>query len=964
MVPNQQAAFDSPVVSYSNELGKTVVYQGNEAGYFSAFDAASGEILWSDNLGSNIRDTALVDGNSVWVSPTYAPHMNKIDGSTGAILCSSPLLASINYSTPTIGKGPGGATEIFVGANGISATVSGPVYAINANTCAIDWKFTNYDSPAGQWAPISYATDANGRGLVLFGTDNPDSSVYAVDAVTGTKVWSFKPQPAKVGGTEDDVGVAPSVSAPGVNGFSGGVAYVPSQGGHIDALNLTTGQQIWDFDFGTAYHMNVPYSRATASVLGNKVFFGNTDGVLCLNATTGAVVWHWEDAPTPQLATEVIGNSTVVGPPGKEVVAVTDLSGNFEVLSAATGALLYQHQTGGYSLTSVAESEGNFYVTSSGGFLYDFAVGGSNAGTPTTTVTAPADGTMVPNPGGHLAITGTAAGGPIASVDVAIQSEGPTGPWWNAAKRAWESGFADNTATLVSPGAASTKWSLNLPVPVAGGSYSVKAVAQGTNGLADLSAYSSEPSPGRSSFSVSHLQSAPHLATDQGIYVAPSNSITVVGSGFAPGEDVAISLVGTTLLVVHADSTGSFPSTPVTVPSNAAFGQTSLLATGATSGLTSATEIYVSNQWSSFGNGSLHQEYEPFDQAFVNHVAGSNQSFLTPAWTYPSGSGSPSGNPSGDGAAIRTSPAILKGVAYFGDDAGLVSAIDIHTSKPIWMYSAGSAVDSSPAAGFGIVTFGTTSGSVVALSQITGTVLWSTPTSSPVESPPSLVGGLVYVGSNDGTLYALRQATGRVVWKVTLGGAIKGSPTVDPATHEVVVGDASGAIRALNSATGAQLWSVNSGGPVTATAMIYNGQVFVGSGSGNVYALNETTGATVWSFVAGSAVTANGSFWNQGDYVIGTAHGDIFYLRITNGTVDRQFHLVSPIIGVSASVGWVVLTLADGQVVAYKFPNQTSWRYTSPMPLASSVAIVNGVVYVTSEDSTITAFIVPGKQIP
>ena len=56
--------------------------------------------------------------------------------------------------------------------------------------------------------------------------------------------------------------------------------------------------------------------------------------------------------------------------------------------------------------------------------------------------------------------------------------------------------------------------------------------------------------------------------------------------------------------------------------------------------------------------------------------------------------------------------------------------------------------------------------------------------------------------------------------------------------------------------------------------------------------------------------------------------------------------------------------LAHGRVVGYKFPNQTSWRYTSPGKLASSVAIVNGVVYLTSETGMLTAFLVPGSQVP
>ena len=131
-----------------------------------------------------------------------------------------------------------------------------------------------------------------------------------------------------------------------------------------------------------------------------------------------------------------------------------------------------------------------------------------------------------------------------------------------------------------------------------------------------------------------------------------------------------------------------------------------------------------------------------------------------------------------------------------------------------------------------------------------------------------------------------------------------------------------------------------------------------------MYALNESTGSAAWTFNAGSPVSASGSYWNQGDYVFGDQAGDLYYLSLKTGSVQRHFTVGDAIVGESASVGWVVVNLAHGRVVGYKFPNQTSWRYTSPGKLASSVAIVNGVVYLTSETGMLTAFLVPGSQVP
>jgi outer membrane protein assembly factor BamB len=947
MVPDQTGDESSPVVAYDKQLGKTVVYQGNEAGSFTAFDAATGAILWSQNLGSAVTSTPLVANGDVWVARSFSPVLYKLDGATGAVVCHSAPLQSINYATPTIGTPPGRPQTVFIGENGIEP--DGPVYGIEASNCSTEWTFLNFNSGAGSWDPYSYAVDAHGNGLLLFGSDNPDATVYALNAATGTKVWSYQTQNT----VEGDVGTGASVTPPGVNGFADGAVYLSNNGGYTYALDLTTGQPYWRFDYKSFLGPGTGPDRGTAAVLGDHVIVPGPDGVICLDAVTGSVVWSWRDASTQGDDAATDSAAAVVGPPGQQVVAVTDLSGNLDVLSAATGSLLYQHQTGGYAVTSVAESDGNFYVSSGSGFLYDFAVGGSNAPAPSTTVTSPATGSTLTNPAGDLAVTGTATGAAIGGVSVAVQSGGPAGPWWDASTGRWNPGFVSDPAALTDPGASSTGWSLEVPVPPGGGSYSVQASATDADGQADLSAYASSPTPSRSSFVVRYLTSAPHLGLSGSPWVAPGGTIGVVGSGFGSSETVDVALAGSTLLQVTTGVGGSF-SGSVPIPATAPFGASALVATGESSARSSSVSIDVSNQWPSSGYGSLHQGYEPDDLTWDQHIVGNHSSFITQAWSYPTG------------AAVNGAPVVVDDVAYFGDGGGTVTALDVRNSQPVWTFSAGSPVVSSVAVASGLVIVGTRAGGVDALSRATGALVWHTPTSSGVESAPSVSMKAVFVGSDDGTLYSLDQTTGHVLWTRHLGGAVTGSPTVDPVTHQVVVGDGSGAITALSSRTGAPQWSVPTGGPVTATPTIVGGRVFVGSQSGTVYALDEVTGATAWTFTAGAGVSAGGAYWPSGShtsYVVGDDKGDAYFLLTSTGADFRQLSGTGAVTGVTTANTWVVVTTSAGEAFADKFPGELTWVYQGTGSLAP-VTLVDGVAYAAGADGTVRSFTVPGTQIP
>lgn len=590
------ASLTSSVVGWNAVLNRTVAYVGDEAGYFSAFDEATGATLWSIALGNPVRATPVLDGNYIWVANTYAPDLFKIDASTGQILCSTPIYA-VAEAAPIVVTPPGGSPTVFMGSNDLG-TESGPLYSINESTCAVNWAFTGYAETSGLWDFISYAVDATGEPLVLFGTADPDAGVYAIDANTGAEVWRFQTYNPDQGPA--DIGAGVTVSGPGVNGFADGMAYVPSKDGNLYALDLTTGQQVWVYNYAGGLFPPVGNgSRATAALTGNQLIMGTSTGVDDVNAVTGTLVWQ---QPLPN-NNEALGAPLIAGPAGHQVVVYTDVVGYISVLSLATGQPLYTYQTRNYVASSPAEVDGNLLVTSADGFLYDFALGGGNATPPTTAVTVPANGSTVRNPDGTLWIHGTATDPTgVAGVEVDVQIDGSTGQWWDAATGTWAGGAVANLAKVLHPGATSTAWSLPVPMPARGTTVLVKAAAVGASGVADTSSNGSAASPSRSAFTVAFSTTSPTLQLDA-TRVPEGSTITLTGGGFAPNESVQLTLPTvpvSTITTTTATGTGTF-STTGTLPLKLPFGPISVLATGLTSGSTSSATVTIANDSPSGG---------------------------------------------------------------------------------------------------------------------------------------------------------------------------------------------------------------------------------------------------------------------------------------------------------------------------------------------------------------------------
>jgi eukaryotic-like serine/threonine-protein kinase len=134
-----------------------------------------------------------------------------------------------------------------------------------------------------------WSSPAVAGGVVYIGSD--DNSVYALNALTGTKIWSH--------GTSGDVRSSPTVWR--------GMVFVGSDDNKILALNTLTGDKVWN------YKISGDVGRASPLVSGTTVYIGAQDGNLyALNALTGNLRWQlntWAVWGAPAIA----GNTLYVG---------------------------------------------------------------------------------------------------------------------------------------------------------------------------------------------------------------------------------------------------------------------------------------------------------------------------------------------------------------------------------------------------------------------------------------------------------------------------------------------------------------------------------------------------------------------------------------------------------------------------------------------------------------------------
>ena len=189
----------------------------------------------------------------------------------------------------------------------------------NAGSLKLKWSY-------GNW---SYGSPAVVNGVVYFGST--DGNVYALNASTGVKLWSYN--------AYWNVASSPAVA--------NGVVYVGCAL-NLCALDASTGALLWSY--------NIDFVPASPAVANGVVYIGsgNDGNVYALNASTGALLWSF--------ATGYLITSAPAVANG--VVYISSNLNDIYALNATTGALLWSYptQAGPDYVSSPAVANGVVYV--------------------------------------------------------------------------------------------------------------------------------------------------------------------------------------------------------------------------------------------------------------------------------------------------------------------------------------------------------------------------------------------------------------------------------------------------------------------------------------------------------------------------------------------------------------------------------------------------------------------------
>jgi len=335
--------------------------------------------------------------------------------------------------------------------------------------------------------------------------------------------------------------------------------------------------------------------------------------------------------------------------------------------------------------------------------------------------------------------------------------------------------------------------------------------------------------------------------------------------------------------------------------------------------------------WTQFLRNNM-QRYNPYE-----HVLNvKNVSRLKVKWTYATN------------ARVAGSPAVVDGVVYVGGASGadgMLYAIDARTGGTKWTFPGGFG---SPAVLDGVVYTGA-SEAFYALDARTGAEVWEFPGAT--GSVPTVADGGVYFCSESNILYALDAVAGTELWEQVAPGGCAAAAVA----HGLVYtsSDDDGTVYAWDARTGALVWSYETKAVAgDAAPVVANGIVYAPTNGAGVYAFDARTGAFLWSGPGGTSKTTPAV---AGGLLFGS-DGLAYALNASTGKTVWEG---KPAAESSPALANGVLYFGCGIYRICAVDAKTGkelWTYKTHNSVYSSPSVVDGVVYVGSEDRNVYAF--------
>lgn len=284
-----------------------------------------------------------------------------------------------------------------------------------------------------------------------------------------------------------------------------------------------------------------------------------------------------------------------------------------------------------------------------------------------------------------------------------------------------------------------------------------------------------------------------------------------------------------------------------------------------------------------------------------------------------------------DDAALQ--PAASESVAYVSNRAGVVSAIDLETGRPVWKRDLKRRITAGVAVTGGAVVLAAERGLVIALDQ-DGRDLWVFQASTEVLTPPTANQGTVIVRAADGRITALDAANGRRRWSFQRQLpplTLRAPEPVTIAQSTAYASYAGGKLLAMNLTNGNLRWEAT---------------VALPKGATEIERISDVSGAPVVSLRQVCAATFQGRI-------------GCFDLQNGNAAWTRDF---SSTVGISADDRYVIAFNEKGEMMAFsRDGGALVWRNElfvyrkpqTPVVVGRSVVFsdVEGYIHAVSRDT-------------
>ena len=410
-------------------IANGTVYIGSWDGRMYALRESDGQPVWNFNAGNytdnrcnpaamGVDGTAALSDGKLYFGAGNAK-LYALNAATGNLIWQSQLGnpddAYHIYASPVVFD-----NKIYVGlaSHCVNPCVRGKVVCVDANSGNVLWTF--FTAPEGSlgggvWS--SCAVDPNrrmiyvGTGNYCSGNDTHSSTVLALNADSGSLVWSFRRVPPG-DKSNFDFGASPVLFD--VVGIPALV--IGSKNGHCYALHRQTGELLWDTVITDGSSIGGTISSPAAA--NGMVFMGcqvqsTTGKVVGLDARTGGKVW---EAETPD---GIIGSTAVSG--GAVFIGVAD--GTVRAYDAQTGNQLWRSASHGRIFGGVSITQDRIFAGSLDQSVYSFGLAGIiPQPRPSISITSPEAGFQVKK-GKKFNITWTVSGN-VSRVDVSISRDG------------------------------------------------------------------------------------------------------------------------------------------------------------------------------------------------------------------------------------------------------------------------------------------------------------------------------------------------------------------------------------------------------------------------------------------------------------------------------------------------------------------------------------------------------------